>query len=183
MLSIAPFVCSIPSNRWGYDIGGIPQAGVPLFLFLILIKEKDMKASNSLIEKMKEFEGYKSKAYRCPAGVWTCGHGHTKGVKSTTTCTRTAAEEWLRQDIAPIERYLSNTEGIDTQYKFDACVDFCFNLGMGAFSKSTLRKKIMAHAPEREIRAEFMKWVNGGGRKLPGLVRRREWEADWFFRK
>lgn len=142
-----------------------------------------MKASNSLIEKIKEFEGYKSKAYRCPAGVWTCGHGHTKGVKSTTTCTRTAAEEWLRQDIAPIERYLSNTEGIDTQYKFDACVDFCFNLGMGAFSKSTLRKKIMAHAPEREIRAEFMKWVNGGGRKLPGLVKRREWEAEWFFRK
>lgn len=142
-----------------------------------------MKASNSLIEKMKEFEGYRSKAYRCSAGVLTCGYGHTKGVMPTTTCTKTAAEEWLRQDIAPIERYLSNTKGIDTQYKFDACVDFCFNLGMGSFSKSTLRKKIMAHAPEREIRAEFMKWVNGGGRKLPGLVKRREWEADWFFRK
>ena len=142
-----------------------------------------MKSSNTLIEKIKEFEGYKAKAYKCPAGVWTCGHGHTKGVTATTTCTKAAAEEWLRQDLAPIERYLSGTEGIDNQFKFDACVDFCFNLGMGNFSGSTLREKILAHAPEKEIRAEFMRWVYGGGKRLPGLVKRREWEAERFFGK
>lgn len=142
-----------------------------------------MKSSNTLIEKIKEFEGYKAKAYKCPAGIWTCGHGHTKGVTSTTTCTKAAAEEWLRQDLAPIERYLSGTEGIDNQFKFDACVDFCFNLGIGNFNGSTLRKKIKAHASEKEIKAEFMRWVYGGGKKLPGLVKRRTWEAERFFGK
>lgn len=145
-----------------------------------------MKASNSLIEKLKEFEGFKSTAYKAiPSEKYlTIGYGHYgTDVKKGMKITKDAATELLKKDLAPIERYLTGTEGIDNQFKFDACVDFCFNLGMGAFSKSTLRKKIMAHAPEREIRTEFMKWVNGGGRKLPGLVRRREWEAEWFCKK
>lgn len=141
-----------------------------------------MKTSNIAIEKIKEFEGFKAKAYKCPAGVWTCGHGHTKGVTAKTSCTRTAAEEWLRQDLAPIERYLTGMKGIDTQGKFDACVDFCFNLGMGAFNGSTLKRKIQANAAKEEIQAEFKKWVYAGKKKLTGLVKRREWEAERFFK-
>lgn len=140
-----------------------------------------MKASNILIEEIKKFEGFKGTAYKCPAGVWTCGHGHTKGVKAKTTCTRTAAEEWLRQDLAPIERFLNGMDGIDTQGRFDACADFCFNLGMGNFNGSTLKKKIQTGASEKEIRDEFMKWVYSGKKKLSGLVKRRKWEADRFF--
>lgn len=142
-----------------------------------------MRASNVLIEKIKEFEGFKAKAYKCPAGVWTCGYGHVKGVMANTSCTKTAAEEWLRQDLAPVERFLSGMEGIDNQYKFDACVDFCFNLGVGNFNGSTLCKKIKAHASDDEIKKEFMRWVYGGGKRLPGLVKRRQWEADRFFKK
>lgn len=137
-----------------------------------------MKASDLVIEKIKEFEGFSNTAYRCAAGVWTCGYGHTSGVTATTTCTRGEAEQWLRQDIAPIEAYLNSVPEIDTQGKYDACVDFCYNLGTGAFKGSTLLKKIKANAPMDEIQEQFRRWVYAGGKVLKGLVKRREWEAQ-----
>lgn len=143
-----------------------------------------MKSSNTLIEKIKEFEGFKSTAYKAiPSEKYlTIGYGHYGAdVRKDMKITKDAATELLKKDLAPIERYLSGTTGIDNQFKFDACVDFCFNLGMGNFNGSTLRKKIITHAPDKEIKAEFMRWVYGGGKKLPGLVKRRTWEAERFF--
>ena len=69
------------------------------------------------------------------------------------------------------------------QEKFDALVDFAFNLGCDALEGSTLLKKIRACRPDAEVRAEFMRWVYSGKTKLPGLVTRRQWEADRYFNK
>jgi lysozyme len=140
-----------------------------------------MKASDILIAKIKEFEGYRQKAYRCPAGVWTCGYGHTTGVTAKTSCTQAQADAWLRQDLDPLEKRLNGIKEIDSQGKLDACLDFCFNLGLGNFLRSTLLKMIKAGMGEKLIKAEFMRWVYAGGRKLDGLVKRREWEAERFF--
>lgn len=137
-----------------------------------------MKASDLLIERIKEFEGFSNTAYRCPAGVWTCGYGHTRGVTAVTTCTRKEAERWLREDLAPIEAYINTIPEVDTQGKYDALCSFIFNLGTGKFKGSTLLKKIKAGAPTEEIQAEFRRWVYAKGKKLKGLVRRREWEAQ-----
>ena len=137
-----------------------------------------MKASDLLIGKIKEFEGFSNTAYRCAAGVWTCGFGATKGITATTRCTRQEAERWLQRDLAPIEAYLNTIPEVDTQGRFDSCADFCFNLGIGNFKSSTLLKKIKAGAPTAEIQAEFRRWVYAKGKKLKGLVRRREWEAS-----
>lgn len=137
-----------------------------------------MKASEILIKKIEEFEGFSGTSYRCPAGVWTCGFGHTKGVNATTRCTRGEAEQWLREDLAPCEAYVNSVPEIDSQGKFDACVDFCFNLGIGAFKGSTLLKKIKTGAPVSEIQYQFRRWVLAGGKMLKGLVMRREWEAE-----
>ena len=136
-----------------------------------------MKSSDLLIRKITEFEGFSPTAYRCPAGAWTCGIGHTKGVTPTTRCTRQEAERWLREDLAPIEAYLDTVHEIDTQGKYDACADFCFNLGLGNFKGSTLLRKIKAGAPTEEIQAQFRRWVYAGGKVMKGLVKRREWEA------
>lgn len=137
-----------------------------------------MTASDLLISKITEFEGFSNTAYRCPAGVWTCGIGHIKGVTPTTRCTRNEAEQWLREDLAPIEALLNSIPEINTQGRFDACADFCFNLGMGNFKSSTLLKKIKAGAPTEDIQEQFRRWVYAGGKKLNGLVKRREWEAQ-----
>lgn len=141
----------------------------------------DMKASDVLIDKLKQFEGYRAKAYRCPAGVWTCGYGHTKGVTARTVCNKKKAEEWLRTDLAPIESFLSAVpEVTKTQGRFDACVDFCFNLGTGAFKGSTLFKRIQKKASVAAIQTEFLKWVCAGGKPMEGLKMRRRWEAQRF---
>jgi lysozyme len=137
-----------------------------------------MKASDILIDKLKQVEGYRAKAYRCPAGVWTCGYGHTKSVTARTVCDKAKAEEWLRADLAPIESFLSAIPEIcKTQGRFDACADFCFNVGINAFRSSTLLKRIRRKESVAAIQAEFLKWVYAGGKPLEGLKTRRRWEA------
>ena len=144
-----------------------------------------MKASNSLIEAIKRFEGFRSTAYRCPAGVWTIGYGHTSGVKRGDKMTEGEAERQLRRDLAEYEAFVEKLGVTERQHKFDALVDFAYNLGCDALAGSTLLKKIRACAPDAEVRAEFMRWVHatvaGKKRKLDGLVKRRKWEADRFF--
>ena len=63
-------------------------------------KNVDMKASNTLIEAIKRFEGFRGTAYKCPAGVWTIGYGHTVGVKRGDKMTEGEAERQLRRDLA-----------------------------------------------------------------------------------
>lgn len=137
-----------------------------------------MKTSETLKAKIREFEGYYGKPYKCPAGVWTCGYGHTKGVTAKTKCTKETAEKWLVQDLAPLEAFVSAMTKVDTQGKFDAVVDFAFNLGLGNLRSSTLYKYIQSGASTYLIQEEFRKWKYCNGKVLAGLVKRREWEAQ-----
>ncbi|WP_276910980.1 lysozyme [Hallella colorans] len=136
-----------------------------------------MKASNQLIEKIKEFEGLRLRAYRDSGGKPTIGYGHTLGVKMGQRITELQAEEMLRQDLWVAGRFANTIKEIDTQGKYDAVVSFIFNLGVGSFKRSTLYKHIKHHAPDKLIQAEFRRWTHSGGKVLPGLVKRREWEA------
>ena len=142
-----------------------------------------MKSSELLLNKIIEFEGCKLTAYKCPAGVWTIGVGHTKGVKQGQTITEAQAMTLLKGDLLHCENYVNNLGVCKTQGQFDALVDFAFNLGTAALGRSTLLKYIRAKKPEQYIRAEFAKWVNSKGMRLKGLVIRRQWEADRYFGK
>lgn len=136
-----------------------------------------MKASRILIEKIKEFEGLRLRAYRDAVGKPTIGYGHTLGVKMGQRITELQAEEMLRQDLWVAGRFANTIKEINTQGKYDAVVSFIFNLGVGSFKRSTLYKHIRHHAPDKLIQAEFRRWTHSGGKVLPGLVKRREWEA------
>ena len=142
-----------------------------------------MKSSELLLNKIIDFEGCKLTAYKCPAGVWTIGVGHTKGVKQGQTITEAQAMTLLKGDLLPCENYVNNLGVCKTQGQFDALVDFAFNLGTAALGRSTLLKYIRAKKPEQYIREEFAKWVNSKGMRLKGLVIRRQWEADRYFGK
>lgn len=137
-----------------------------------------MKASNQLIEKIKEFEGLRLRAYRDTVGKPTIGYGHTVGVKKGQRITEQQAEELLEQDLWVAGRFPNTMKEIDTQGKYDAVVSFIFNLGVGNFKRSTLYRHILHNAPDRLIQAEFRRWVHSGGKVLQGLVKRREWEAQ-----
>ena len=142
-----------------------------------------MKSSELLLNKIIDFEGCKLTAYKCPAGVWTIGVGHTKGVKQGQTITEAQAMSLLKGDLLPCENYVNNLGVCKTQGEFDALVDFTFNLGTAALGRSTLLKYIRAKKPEQYIREEFAKWVNSKGMRLKGLVIRRQWEADRYYGK
>ena len=142
-----------------------------------------MKSSELLLNKIIDFEGCKLTAYKCPAGVWTIGVGHTKGVKQGQTITEAQAMTLLKGDLLPCENYVNNLGVCKTQGQFDALVDFAFNLGTAALGRSTLLKYIRAKKPEQYIREEFAKWVNSKGMRLKGLVIRRQWEADRYYGK
>lgn len=141
-----------------------------------------MRTSNRGIEFIKAWEGFRAKAYLCPAGVPTIGYGHTAGVSEGQTCTEAQAEEWLREDLAAFERAVTECAGEGlSQCRFDALVSFTFNVGAAALRRSTLLRKVKADPSDPSIRDEFCRWVYGGGRVLPGLVKRRKAEADMYF--
>ena len=140
-----------------------------------------MKTSNKGIELIKKHEGFRAKAYKCPADKWTIGYGHTINVKSTDVITKEQGEYFLRQDVGYAEKEVNKYNLDINQNQFDALVSFVFNLGAGNFARSTLLRRIKAHPNDITIRREFVRWVYAGGKVLQGLVKRRKEEADLYF--
>ena len=149
---------------------------------------KITKIGNSGIKLIKQFEGFKAKPYLCPANVPTIGYGNTfysdgRKVKLTDPeISEATADTLLRSVLVSFEQYVDSFCRDDiNQNQFDALVSFCFNLGPTNLRNSTLLKKVNANPKDPNIRTEFMKWTRAGGKVLPGLVRRREAEANLYF--
>ena len=133
------------------------------------------------LDLIKKYEGLRLEAYKCPAGVWTIGYGHTKGVYKGMSITKEEAEKLLQQDVSVFELQVINTVGKLKACKIDALVSFAYNVGVAAFRRSTLCRKVKANSDDPAIRNEFMKWIYAGGKKLQGLERRRKEEAEMYF--
>lgn len=145
-----------------------------------------MKITELMKSKIKEWEGCRLVAYRCPAGLWTIGYGHTgSDVMEGKRITQNEADALFDKDVGVFERWMTllieHNHVTLSQCQFDAVVSFCYNVGCGKFERSTLWKKIKACAGDLSISDEFRKWNKGGGRVLPGLVKRREWEVKRYW--
>lgn len=135
------------------------------------------------LELIKRHEGCKLEAYKCPAGVWTIGYGHTQNVMKGDRITQQLADDWLAQDLKKFEAaVLKRVKTYINENQIAALTSFAYNVGVGAFEKSTLLKMVNVEAKESVIRGEFAKWTKAGGKELPGLVRRRKDEADLYFK-
>ena len=139
-----------------------------------------METSKLLFEKLMEFEGCRLEAYRDAAGVLTIGYGHTKDVREGDRISEYWARELLREDIERAAKQVVKLGVCRTQGQLDALTSFVFNLGIGQLRKSTLLRVIKRQGSASEIRREFKRWVYAGGKKMPGLERRRSWEAERF---
>lgn len=139
-----------------------------------------MKTSDKGVALIKEFEGCKLTAYKCPAGVWTIGIGTTKDVKPGMVITEAKAVDFLKRDLAVFEAAVNKLVKVEmSQPMFDALIAFVYNVGEGAFAKSTLLKKL--NAGDRKGAAdEFLKWNKAAGRVLEGLTRRRKAERALY---
>lgn len=128
-----------------------------------------MQLSRAIKEKIKSWEGCRLVAYRCPAGILTIGYGHTgKDVTPGKRITQTEADALFDKDIttfaSSVVPLICGTTVNGNQ--FDALVSLAYNIGITAFSRSTLLKKVKADPTDPTIRAEFARWVRGGGRVL-----------------
>jgi lysozyme len=151
---------------------------------------KITKTGTKGIELIKAFEGFRSKPYKCPAGIPTIGYGATfyPGGKKVTMAdapiTEEQGTELLQSMLVNFEKYVDSYCRDDiNQNQFDALVSFAYNLGPANLKSSTLLKKVNANPEDETIRVEFMKWVKAGGKTLQGLVKRRTAEADLYFTK
>jgi lysozyme len=139
-----------------------------------------MKISLEGLSLIKKFEGCKLEAYKCSAGVWTIGYGHTAGVKEGDVCTQEEAEKLLRGDIFKFEEYVQDSVKVDLdQSQFDALVAWTFNLGPGNLRSSTMLKKLN-NGEYESVPFEMRRWNKAGGKTLDGLIRRRQAESLLF---
>ena len=141
-----------------------------------------MKTSDEGIALIKKFEGCYLKAYKCPAGVWTIGYGHTgkvdgKVISSGMKITSAKATSLLKSDLAAFEKAVTNCKYLTfnpNQNQFDALVSFAFNCGTG--SLNTLVKNRSA----KVVSEKMLLYNKANGRVLAGLVNRRKEEKALF---
>lgn len=133
----------------------------------------------------RPFEGLSLTVYVCPAGYPTIGYGTvwkpdgTKVTMEHPPITQETAEAWLLHELR--HNYLAGVlkaspSLLARSRALGALTDFAYNLGVARYRSSTLRKRVDAQDWEA-AKEELMKWVRGGGKVLPGLVRRRQAEA------
>jgi GH24 family phage-related lysozyme (muramidase) len=167
-----------------------------------------MRTSDKGIHLMHLFEGYRDKPYLCSASMWTIGWGHVlyqhqinlplvrkEGYtgplraeyqlhpEDNRVWPKEELVEIFKNDLVSFERGVlrlaPNLNSPEHQHKFDACVAFSFNVGLGNFQRSTIRQKILREDWDGAAEA-FMQWTKAGGKVLKGLVRRRQAEVDLF---
>ncbi|MBD2059836.1 lysozyme [Oculatella sp. FACHB-28] len=132
---------------------------------------------------IKHFEGFRPQAYICPAGVPTIGYGSTLGVRMGDRITQQGGEDLLQRDLVRFERAVSDMVKVPlTSNQFSALVCFAFNVGIGAFQRSTLLK-LLNQRNYQSAADQLLLWNKGGGRVLQGLVRRREAERALFLKR
>ena len=140
-----------------------------------------MKTSRRGINLIKEFEGLRLTAYKCPAGVYTIGYGHTRGVKRGMKITEEEASAYLTADLRNSEKAVEQYDRIYhwNQSEFDALVSFTFNCG-AANLRSLLRN---GRRNRSQIAATLPLYRKAGGKVLKGLERRRAAEKALFLER
>ena len=145
-----------------------------------------MKISSRGLELIKDFEGFSSSAYLCLAKIPTIGYGNTFYENGTKV---KLGDQISKTDALKLLEVVANRDFADkifpsikvkvTQSQFDAMVSLAYNIGTGAFLKSTLLKKVNA-GDFAGASEEFLRWNKSGGKEVLGLTKRREREKQLF---
>lgn len=143
----------------------------------------DMSISDEGVELVAKYEGCKLEAYKCPAGVWTIGYGHTEGVSpGDKISTEKEAKELLKKDLAKYGGYVNTCRKNNLisfpmkQNQFDALTSFCYNCGYNSL------KKLVADRTADVIAEKILLYNKAGGKELSGLTKRRAEERALFIK-
>jgi lysozyme len=165
------------------DLPKRPEGQPPYFGWMVstpVLAQAPSKISDTGLALIKRWEGCRSAAYQCPAGIWTIGYGHTKTAFPGMKISREQAEELFREDLKVFEAAVTKLVTVPlSQNQFDALVSFTYNVGSSALAKSTLLallncKNYLGTAEQ------FLRWNRAGNVTLTGLVQRRKAEYELF---
>ena len=138
------------------------------------------------LDLIKSFEGFSSDPYKCVAGIWTIGFGSIYGEDNKRVTpdhppvTESRATELMQRDLGSIEYKVSKLVKVPvTPNQFSAICSFVYNVGSGAFQRSTARMKLNRE-DYQGCADEFLKWKYANKKVIPGLLRRRYAERDLF---
>ena len=139
-------------------------------------------APECAMDFIEAWEGCKLVAYKCPAGIWTIGVGHTKDVTEHDEITYEQARELLRQDVEAVVKALAPFVNVHvTEGQYVALVSLAFNVGASYVVHNCPKLMRALNAGDVEQAAhQFLDITKAGGKELPGLVRRRKSEAKLF---
>ena len=138
------------------------------------------------LEFIKKFEGLRLSAYHCPAGIVTIGYGSTRYpdgrlvMISDELNSEEEATQLLLSTISIYENAVNENLSNVNQNQFDALVSFAYNVGVQAFSESTLLRKAKINVNDLSISDEFKRWSKASGMVLAGLTARRMEEAKLY---
>jgi len=139
-----------------------------------------MNISKEGIALIKKFEGCELEAYKCAAGVWTIGYGHTKDVKEGEVITKEEAESMLVHELQEYCNDVDIAVKVDLkQNEFDALVSWTYNLGPTNLNSSTMLR-VLNEGKHDDVPTQIKRWNKAGGEVLKGLIRRRNAEALMF---
>jgi len=142
-------------------------------------KKMTYTISPSGIALIKKYEGFSPCIYVCPAGKPTIGYGHVVDASGPETITEAEAETLLLADLQPVIRTINCLVTVPlSQNQFDALCSLVYNIGTGAFSRSTLLR--LLNSDTSKASSQFLRWIWGGGKILPGLRKRRLEERELF---
>ena len=145
------------------------------------MSQSKIKSRRSLIEKIKEFEGFLPSYSSKLDGHATIGYGHVGKVNYGQPITKEQAEALLLFDVSNIEKQIDALKLGLTIERYEAVVDFVYNLGISNFKGSTLYRYMKKNADDTRIKDEFQRWIYCNGSILDGLKKRRQWEAEHYF--
>lgn len=131
---------------------------------------------------IKKWEGCRLTSYLCPAGVWTIGYGETRGIRKGDVWSQERAEMALERAVAEFMESVIKAcpkLAVEAPNRLAACVSLAYNIGLTAFAKSTVCKKI-TEGKFAEAADAFLMWNKANGQVLNGLVRRRTDERNLF---
>lgn len=159
------------------------QAIVVAAIVLLLLISNKVSAEKIIAQ----FEGLRLKAYQDSANVWTIGYGTTKNpdtgakIKEGDTITKAKALEWLKKDTAAFKAGVQKLVKVPiNENQLAALTSLAYNIGLTAFSRSTLLRYLNSNVAKEQVAAQFLRWNRSGGQIVRGLTIRRKLESDLF---
>jgi len=141
------------------------------------------------LNTIQQFEGLKLTAYQDSVGIWTIGFGNIfnldtrKPIKQGDVITQETADRWLKIEVDELQEKMRKVISVAlTDNQLTALTSLVYNIGFGAFKRSTLLRLLNAGASKEEVAKQFLRWNKAGGKEIKGLTNRRQAEYNLFIK-